>query len=262
MRGGGELLLLLLLLLLFPLSGLLGLRLLDIFLGILLGLGELEYEDDLPRLPAGPRPLRGEMDLERERPGLRIGDRLRLRIGDLLRGLRTLLGGDLRLRGGGDRLRTGLPRILLGDPLGGDLYRLGGGGEDGERPLDGDAGLRLGGVSPRRRLGEPGLRRGGESGNLLGDAPLLGRGDRLLGESTVFRCGEVSLGRLGPSFSMSALSDFEASLFGALETGLGGGDTFRRGGSVNFALTTFPSIWPPSINSCAFSASALALNST
>lgn len=167
------------------------------------------------------------MDLERERPGLRIGDRLRLRIGDLLGGLRTLLRGDLRLRGGGDRLRTGLPRILLGEPLGGDLYRLGG-GEVGERPLDGDAGLRLGGVSPRRRIGEPSLRRGGESGNLLGDAPLLGRGERLLGEITVFRCGEVSLGRLGPSFSMSApaLSDFGVSLFGAVETGLGGSDTF------------------------------------
>ena len=37
------------------------------------------------------------MDLERERPGLRIGDRLRLRIGDLLGGLRSLLGGgDLK----------------------------------------------------------------------------------------------------------------------------------------------------------------------
>jgi len=168
------------------------------------------------------------MDLERERPGLRIGDRLRLWIGDLLGGLRSLLGGgDLRLAGGGDRLRTGLPRILLGEPLGGDLYRLGG-GEDGERPLDGDAGLRLGGVSPRRRIGEPGLRRGEESGNLLGDAPLLGRGERFLGESAVFRGEEVSLGRLGPSFSMSppVLSDFGASIFGALETGLGGGDTF------------------------------------
>lgn len=163
------------------------------------------------------------MELERERPGLRIGDRLRLRIGDLLGGLRSLLGGgDLRLRGRGDLLRTGLPRILLGEPLGGDLYRLGG-GEDGERPLDGDAGLRLGGVSPRRRIGEPGLRRWGESGDrLLGDKPLLGRGDRLLGES-------LSLGRLGPpSFSASAaaLSDFGASLFGAAETGLGGEDTF------------------------------------
>ena len=36
------------------------------------------------------------MDLERERTGLRTGDRLRLRIGDLLRGLRSLLGGDLK----------------------------------------------------------------------------------------------------------------------------------------------------------------------
>ena len=68
--------------------------------------------------------------------------------------------------------------------LGGDLRRLGG--------EDGDAALRLGGVSPRRRIGELGLRRGGESGNLLGDAPLLGRGDRLLGESTGFRCGEAN----------------------------------------------------------------------
>lgn len=32
--------------------------------------------------------------------------------------------------------------------LKGDLYLLG--GEEGERPLAGDAGLRLGGVSPRR----------------------------------------------------------------------------------------------------------------
>lgn len=32
--------------------------------------------------------------------------------------------------------------------LAGDLCRLG--GEGGERPLDGDAGLLLGGVSPRR----------------------------------------------------------------------------------------------------------------
>lgn len=74
---------------------------------------------------------------------------------------------------------------------GGDLCRLGG-GEDGERPLNGDPALRLGGVSPRRRIGELGLRRGEETGNLLGDAPLLGSGDRLLGESDVFRSGEAN----------------------------------------------------------------------
>jgi hypothetical protein len=118
-----------LLLLLLPLKGLLGLRLLDIFLGILRGLGEPENEDDLPRLGGGPLPLRGEIDLERERAGLRGGgDRLRLRFkggGDLFGGLRTRLGGgDRRLRGGGERLRTGLPRVLRG--------------EDGERPLGGD----------------------------------------------------------------------------------------------------------------------------
>lgn len=39
------------------------------------------------------RYLRGEIDLERERIGLRIGERVRLRgIGDLLGGLRTRLG--------------------------------------------------------------------------------------------------------------------------------------------------------------------------
>lgn len=89
------------------------------------------------------------MDLERDRAGLRIGERLRLRArGDLLGGLRARLGGERRLGGRGERLRTGLPRILRGEALTGDLSRLG--GEDGERPLDGDGGLLLGGVSPRR----------------------------------------------------------------------------------------------------------------
>lgn len=143
---GGELLLLLLLLLL-PLRGLLlGLRLFDILRGALRGLGDPEYDEDLPRLATGARPLRGESDLERERAGRRIGERLRLRSGDLLGGLRARRGGVRRL--GGERLRTGLPRILLGEALKGDLYLLG--GEEGERPLAGDAGLRLGGVSPRR----------------------------------------------------------------------------------------------------------------
>lgn len=43
--------------------------------------------------------LRGDADLERERPSLRIGERLRRRGGgDLLGGLLTRLGGDLRIR--------------------------------------------------------------------------------------------------------------------------------------------------------------------
>lgn len=133
-------------LLLLPLKGLLGLR--DILRVTFRGLGDSE-DDDLPRLPAGPRPLLGESDLERDRRGLRIGERLRLRSGDLLGGLRARLGGERRLGGRGERLRTGLPRILLGgDPLGGGDLRLGGG--DVERPLPGDAALLLGGVSPRR----------------------------------------------------------------------------------------------------------------
>ena len=41
--------------------------------------------------------LLGDIDLERDRGGLRIGERLRLRLsGDLLGGLRGRLGGDLR----------------------------------------------------------------------------------------------------------------------------------------------------------------------
>lgn len=78
-----------------------------------------------------------------------MGERLRRRpTGDLLGGLRARLG-ERRLGGSGERRRTGLPRILRGDALGGDLNRLG--GEEGERPLGGDAGLLLGGgESPRR----------------------------------------------------------------------------------------------------------------
>lgn len=126
-------------LLLLPL--LLGLRLLDIFRTTLRGPGDPEEDDDLPRLPGGARPLRGEIDLERERIGLRIGERVRLRgTGDLLSGLRARLG-ERRL-GGGERLRTG-PRILEGEGLLG--------GDEGEQPLNGDAGLLLGGgESPRR----------------------------------------------------------------------------------------------------------------
>jgi len=64
---------------LLPLGGLLGLRLLDTLLGPFLGggVGDREYdESDLPRLNGGPRPLLGEIDLERERRGRRGGERL------------------------------------------------------------------------------------------------------------------------------------------------------------------------------------------
>ena len=45
------------------------------------------------------RYLRGETDLERERAGLRIGERLQRRTGgDLLGGLRARLGGELDKR--------------------------------------------------------------------------------------------------------------------------------------------------------------------
>lgn len=119
--GGGELLLLLLLLLL-RLIGLLGLRLLDTFLAAFLGLGESEKDDDLPRLPAGGRALLGEIEFERERIGLRIGDLLRLRfIGDLLGGGLLTRLGERRLGGGERLLIGGLPRILRGEGLGGDL---------------------------------------------------------------------------------------------------------------------------------------------
>lgn len=57
------------------------------------------------------------MDLDRERIGLLIGERRPT--GDLLGGL-LARRGERRLGGRGERLRTGLPRILLGDPLGGD----------------------------------------------------------------------------------------------------------------------------------------------
>lgn len=40
--------------------------------------------------------LLGEIDLDRDLAGLRIGERLRLRSGDLLGGLRGRLGGELR----------------------------------------------------------------------------------------------------------------------------------------------------------------------
>lgn len=112
-----------------------------------LGLGDLEKDEDLPRL-GGARPLRGEADLERERAGLRTGERLRRRIGgDLLGGLLArLTAGDLLLRGNGERLREGLARILRGETRAGDLSRRG----DGERLLTGEAALLRGGVSPRR----------------------------------------------------------------------------------------------------------------
>jgi len=72
--GEGELLLRLSLEMLLPLGGLLGLRLLDTLLGPFLGgLGDREYESDLPRLNGGPRPLLGEIDLERDRRGRRGG---------------------------------------------------------------------------------------------------------------------------------------------------------------------------------------------
>lgn len=59
------------------------------------------------------------MDLDRDRIGLLIGERLDRRpIGDLLGGL-LARRGERRLGGRGERLRTGLPRILLGEPLGG-----------------------------------------------------------------------------------------------------------------------------------------------
>lgn len=143
------------------------------------GLGDPEYDgDDRPRLATGGRPpLRGDTDLERERAGLRMGERVRLRSGDLLGGLRALLGGDRRLGGRGERRRTGLPRILLGEALAGDLSRLGAG--EGDR----DPGRRLGGVPPRRRTGESARRRGGESSCRLGDTPLRPIGDLLRGDS-------------------------------------------------------------------------------
>lgn len=54
-----------------------------------------------------------------------------------------------------------------------------------------------------------------------------------------------SLCLFGASFSASALalSTLVASLFEAAGSALGGGDTFCRGGKVNLARTTLPSIW-------------------
>lgn len=232
LRGDPLLLRLRLLLLLLPFKGLLGL--LDILLGPLLGLGDRESEDDLPLLSGGL--LRGEADLDRERPILRTGERLRRRpTGDLLGGLRARLGGGERRRGGkGDRLRTGLPRILRGDPLTGDLGRLDG---DGDRPL-GDTGRLLFGDSPRRygdslRIGESPRRRGGGS-ILLGEPPLRTTGD-LLGR------GEASLPRFGPSFAASTPSGLVTSFLGGTAAALAG-DTFSLGGKVNCATTTVPSI--------------------
>lgn len=203
----------LLLLPLLPLIALLGLRLLETLRGALRGLGDEEYDFDLPRLAGGPRPLLGDMDLDRERAGLLIGERLRRRpTGDLLGGLRACLG-DRRLGGSGERRRTGLPRTRRGEPLGGDLRRLG--GELGERPLTGDVGLLLGGgespllkgESARRRTGESARRRGGgggggrggESGSLLGEPlraigeALRATGDLLRGGERGFRRGDDSL---------------------------------------------------------------------
>lgn len=222
--------------------GLRGLRLLDTLRGALRGLGD-EEDDALPRLAGGPRPLLGEGDREGERAGLLIGERLRLRpTGDLLGGLRGRLG-ERRLGGGGDLRRTGLPRILLGDDLGGDRKRRG--GEEGERPLTGDGGLLLGpGESPRRN-GESALRRGGggESCSRLGD-PLRGTGDLLRGGESCFRRGETSLRRFPPSLSPSAAasSAFGASLLDVVATALGGEFTFFLSGNVNLARTTLPSI--------------------
>lgn len=79
--------------------------------------------------------------------------------------------------------------------------------------------------------------RGGESGGRLGDPPLLGPGDLLRGEGGGFRRGEGSLGRFGPSFSISALtlSVLELSLFEETATGFGGGETFFSNDNVNVA---------------------------
>lgn len=130
-----------------PRAGRLGLRLLGTLRGPFRGLGDLEKDEDLPRF-GGARPLRGETDLERDRAGLLRGERLRRRIGgDLLGGLLALLAmGDLLLRGNGERLREGLPRILRGETRAGDLSLRG----EGERLLIGEAAFRRGGVSPRR----------------------------------------------------------------------------------------------------------------
>lgn len=51
--------------------------------------------------------LRGEADIERERAGLRTGERLRRRGGDLLGGLRARLGGEL------DKMEDSLRKIII-----------------------------------------------------------------------------------------------------------------------------------------------------
>jgi len=104
-EGERELLLLPLGLIFPPFAGLLGLRLLEIFLSPLgerfRKLGDSEDNElDLPRFRGGVRTLRaGERDVDLERRGLRGGERLRRRIGDNRRGgLRPRLGGgDRRL---------------------------------------------------------------------------------------------------------------------------------------------------------------------
>lgn len=53
--------------------------------------------------------------------------------------------------------------------------------------------------------------------------------------------GEASLIRFGPSFSASAPSVLETSLFGGGAAAFGG-DTFSLRGKVNRAPTTLPSI--------------------
>lgn len=247
--GEGERLLLLVLL---PLGGLLGLRLLDTLRGPLRGLGDGEDEIDLPRLGGGPLPLRGEIDREREWRGRRRGERLRRRGGgDLLGGLLNRLGGGDRLLGG-ERLRIGLPRPLLGESRRGDLLRRGGG--EGERLLRGDGGLRRGGggdTTPRFAGGESGRRRGGGEfagrfgeGSDGGESALwFAGGDRLRGGGDgaflrgdgSFVCGGASLSATIITFSLCGASFFSG-------TGLAGDlGAFWRGISVNFTLTTFPS---------------------
>lgn len=111
---------------------------------------------------------------------------------------------------------------------------------------------------PLRRTGESTPRRG-ESGSRRGD-PLRATGDLLRGEATGFFRGEPSLDCFEPS--LSASSDLGASLLDEVAAGLGGETGFFLSGKVNFARTTFPSIWAPSTYNWAFSASALVLNST
>lgn len=239
-------------LLLLPLTGLLGLRLLEILRAPLRGLGDPEYDDsEFPRLGGGGRPLRGDIDLELERRGLLIGERLRCRGGggDLLGGLLGRLGGDRLLGGRGDRLRTGLPRPLLGEIRAGDLCLRSG---EGERLLRGEGGLRRGDASLRRfagestrlRTGDSTRRRGEESGRRLGETTLLFGGDRLRGGERGFLFGEVSLGCGGASFSAGGptLSLGGASFFGAAGTAFIGEEAFWRCVRVNLTRMIHPSI--------------------